>query len=185
MIRERPALHVVAPLGETTDDLIASGDLDALYRRYAPYVAAVAHRLLGRDHEVEDTVQEVFVAAIRGLAQLRDPASAKAWLARVCVRTAHRKLRKRRVLAMLGLSESCSYETVADSSATPEERALIARVYGALDTLPPRERVAWSLRHIEGERLDDIASLCECSLATAKRRIAAASVRLEELLIDD
>ena len=185
MIRERPALHVVAPLTETTDDLIATGDLDALYRRYAPYVAAVAHRLLGRDHEVEDTVQEVFVAAIRGLSQLREPGAAKAWLARVCVRTAHRKLRKRRVLTVFGLSEPCTYETVADPAASPEDRALVARVYGALDTLPPRERVAWSLRHIEGERLDDIATLCGCSLATAKRRIAAASVRLEEMLLDD
>jgi RNA polymerase sigma-70 factor, ECF subfamily len=45
--------------------------------------------------------------------------------------------------------------------------------------------VAWSLRHIEGERLDEVAALCECSLATAKRRIAAASVRLEEMLSDD
>jgi RNA polymerase sigma-70 factor, ECF subfamily len=185
MIRERSALRVVPPLGETTDDLIAGGDLDALYRRYAPYVAAVAHRLLGRDHEVEDTVQEVFIAAIRGFAQLREPGAAKGWLARVCVRTAQKKLHKRRLLGMLGISEAPGYEMVADPSATPEERALVARVFRALDTLPPRERVAWSLRHIEGERLDEVAALCECSLATAKRRIAAASVRLEEMLSDD
>src|SRR6187431_1395413 len=102
MIRERPALHVVAPLGDATDDPLVGGDLDGLYRRYAPYVAAVAHRLLGRDDEVEDTVQEVFVAAIRGLAQLREPAAVKGWLARVCVRNAHRRLRRRRVLALVG-----------------------------------------------------------------------------------
>jgi RNA polymerase sigma-70 factor (ECF subfamily) len=41
------------------------------------------------------------------------------------------------------------------------------------------QRLAWTLRHIEGERLEDVAARCGCSLATAKRRIAAAHAHLQ------
>lgn len=38
--------------------------LEDLYHRFAPYVAAIAGRILGRESEVEDVVQDVFVAAL-------------------------------------------------------------------------------------------------------------------------
>jgi len=37
-----------------------------LYKRFAPYVAAIASRILGRETEVEDVVQDVFIAALSG-----------------------------------------------------------------------------------------------------------------------
>jgi RNA polymerase sigma-70 factor (ECF subfamily) len=37
-------------------------------------------------------------------------------------------------------------------------------------------RIAWTLRMVEGLELAEVASACGCSLATAKRRIAAAEV---------
>ena len=89
---------------------------DAAFRRYAPYVAAVAHRLLGRDDDVDDTVQEVFIAAVRGMHQLRDEGALKGWLARVAVRVARRKLKTRKLRRFFGLDEAPTYETVADGA---------------------------------------------------------------------
>ncbi|HEX7672259.1 MAG TPA: sigma-70 family RNA polymerase sigma factor [Polyangiaceae bacterium] len=183
MAREPPALHVVARLEEASAGTGAL-DLDILFRRYAPYVAAVAHRLLGRDDEVDDTVQEVFLVAVRGLRAIRDPGAVKAWLARVAVRSARRKLRKRRVRAFFGLDDPAVEGSVTDRSASPEQRALLQRVYGVLDGIPANERIAWSLRYVEGEPLDSVAKLSGCSLATAKRRITAAKRRIEEALAD-
>jgi RNA polymerase sigma-70 factor (ECF subfamily) len=42
------------------------------------------------------------------------------------------------------------------------------------------------LRFVEGETLEDVARACDCSLATAKRRLAAAdaSVRREVVLAE-
>jgi len=159
-------------------------DLDSLFRRYAPYVAAIAHRLLGRDDEVDDTIQEVFLAAVRGLHALRDPAAIRAWLARVTVRSARQRLRKRRLRGFLGLDEPASYDAVIDRGASAEQRALIARLYRVLDGMPANQRIAWSLRHIEGEPLENVASLAGCSLATAKRRIAAAAAHIEGAFSD-
>jgi RNA polymerase sigma-70 factor (ECF subfamily) len=184
MPRGEPALRVVPlPADGAADSSLDGLDLDSLFRRYSPYVAAVAHRLLGRDDDV-DTVQEVFLAAVRGVGQLRDPAAVKGWLARVTVRAARARIRKRSLRRLVGFDEPAVYERVADSGATAEERALLARVYRVLEGMPANQRIAWALRHIEGEPLESVASLCGCSLATAKRRILAASQGLEEAFAD-
>jgi RNA polymerase sigma-70 factor (ECF subfamily) len=115
---------------------------------------------------------------------VRDPAAIRGWLARVTVRVARQRLRKRRVRVFLGLDEPVVYDTVVDQSASAEQRALVARVYSILDRLPANQRIAWSLRHIEGEPLENVASLSGCSLATAKRRISAAAEKLEEAFSD-
>jgi RNA polymerase sigma-70 factor, ECF subfamily len=183
MNRARAALRVVTA-APATELAAETPDFDWVYRRYASYVAAVAHRLLGRDDEVDDTVQEVFMVAVRGLPKLRDPAAVKPWLARVAVRVSRRKLRVRRMRAFFGVLDPTVYHTVADDSATPEERALLERMYCILDSLPANWRIAWTLRHVEGERLESVAALSGCSLATAKRWIAAAAQTLEEALAD-
>ena len=58
------------------------------------------------------------------------------------------------------------------------QRLLAVRRRRALDGVSAKERVAWVLRHVQGESLEDTALLCECSLATAKRRIAEADVHV-------
>jgi len=189
MPREPPALHVVSSLPQVRGGLEAEVeaprlDLDTLFRRYAPYVAAVAHRLLGRDDDVDDTVQEVFLAAVRGLSRIRDPGAVKAWLARIAVRSARRRLRKRRLRAFFGLDEPAVYESVADGGASPDQKAILSRVYGVLDSMPANHRIAWSLRYVEGEPLETVATLSGCSLATAKRRIAAAAKTIDEAFAD-
>ena len=67
---------------------------------------------------------------------------------------------------------------------SPERRALLSRVYQVLDRIPVEQRLAWSLRYVEGEKLERVAEQCGCSLATAKRRIAAAHARIQGELID-
>ncbi len=151
-----------------------AGDLDSLFRKYAPYVAAIGLRILGRKDEVDDLVQDVFVEAQRGIEQLREPAAAKGWLATVAVRIATRRLRRRRLRGFVGLDEGADYSRLVASSASPAERALLAEVYRVLDRLPAEQRVAWTLRYVEGEELKRVGELCGCSLATVKRRVAAA-----------
>jgi RNA polymerase sigma-70 factor (ECF subfamily) len=156
---------------------------DALFRRYGRTVAAVTVRLLGRDdHEVDDVVQEVFWLASRRMHRLQDIEGARGWLVTATTRLVRRRLRRRRWRALFHAREPLG--EVPAPGATPEQRALLARLYGVLEQLPVEPRLAWVLRHLEGERLEDVARACGCSLATAKRRIAAAQQVLEEVLRD-
>jgi RNA polymerase sigma-70 factor (ECF subfamily) len=178
--RPTPELHLVRD-GEPKPP---SDPVEAAYRAYASYVAAVAFRVLGRDIDVDDVVQEVFLAAARGLTTIRDAQATQAWLRTITLRLAHRKLRGRRVLAFFGLDPQPDYGEQLASGASPEHRATLARVYRLLDQLPPAQRIAWTLRYVEGEQLEDVARLCECSLATAKRRITTAQQLVERGMSD-
>jgi RNA polymerase sigma-70 factor (ECF subfamily) len=157
-------------------------DLHALYRMYARYVAWFATRLLGHDEEVADVVHDVFIQAERSLRDRREPLAVKRWLATTTVRSSTHRLRLRRLRFALGLRRDVRHESMIASDSTPEEQAACAELYRALDRLPAQERVAWGLRYLQDEPLESVAALCGCSLATAKRRIAAAQARIRKEL---
>jgi RNA polymerase sigma-70 factor, ECF subfamily len=171
-----PQLRIVPP-AETED-------VDNVFRLHAPYVAGVAMRLLGRDDEVQDVVQETFLAALTRIAQLREPEAIRGWLATIAVRLASRRLRARRIRAFFGLDAQRELDSLVSNDASPEHRALLRGIYAQLDELPVAQRVAWVLRHVEGEPLERVAQLCRCSLATAKRRITAAHEVLQAEVAD-
>lgn len=152
-----------------------------VYRAYSAYVAAIVYRLLGRDHEVDDIVQEVFVAAAGGLDRLREPDAVKGWLATVAVRLSMRRLRWRRLRGFLGL-DATTENDIASTAGDPTDRILLTRVYAVLDEQPAKDRAAWVLHRVEEQTLPEAARLCGCSLATVKRRIERVQRVLEERL---
>jgi RNA polymerase sigma-70 factor, ECF subfamily len=156
-------------------------DTASAYRRYAPYVAKIGMRILGRRDEIEDYVQDVFVSVHRNLGALREPGAFKSWLATLAVHEATRRLKRQKLRRWFGLDATPDYADIADAEASPEERTLLARVFLLLDSLAAEDRVAWTLRHIEGETMVRVAELCSCSLSTAKRRVASAELALERL----
>ena len=160
----------------------ATPEFDALYAAHARYVAGLAGRLLGRDDEVADVVQDVFLVAHRGLGSLRAPGAARGWLARVTVRIASRRLRKRRLRAFLGLNTTVDCDLVVDTRETPELRPLAALLYAALDRMPTRYRLPWILHHLADQTLEGVADALGSSAATVKRRISEAERRLRPLL---
>jgi len=151
---------------------------DDVFRRYAPYVAALALRLLGWPADVDDVVQDVFIQAHRDLARLRDPAALRPWLRRIAVRRARRWLRKRWVRRRARESDVDAHTDLADAAASPEERAEIAHLYRVLDRMPRDERLVWVLRFVEGETLESIAGLLGASVSTVQRRLRAAETTM-------
>jgi RNA polymerase sigma-70 factor (ECF subfamily) len=159
--------------------------LEDVYRRYCRYVGAVVLRLGGRRGEVDDLVQEVFVEAARGIRGLREPAAVKGWLATIAVRLVRRRLQLRRMWRLFGLDAEVDYAGLIDPAASPHDKLLVRTVYRVLDELPVADRLAFTLHHMEGEKLEDVARLCRCSCATAKRRIARARQALEDRMGND
>jgi RNA polymerase sigma-70 factor, ECF subfamily len=154
---------------------------DMLYRRHAHYLLAISARLLSDRAEGEEVVQDTFVVGFEQLGTLREPAALRGWLARIAVSLVRRRLRRARLLRLLGLDRSADDATLA-SLAAPElgadDRAELALVDRVLRRMPANLRIAWMLRRVEGLPLAEVASACACSLATAKRRISAADVEV-------
>lgn len=181
-----PSKGLVGASSETAaQDATNSVFARQVYDRYAPYVAAVAMKLMGRDGDVEDVVQDVFVSALPGLASVRDREAIKGWLSTITVRLCTLKLRRRRLMRWLRLDRFEEPPALVDPSLNGEERATLANVYRELDCMPTSDRVAWVLRHIEDHSALEVAQLCGCSLATAKRRISRADALVRKVIADD
>lgn len=153
---------------------------EALFRRHAGLVNGLAYRLIGRDADLDDLVQDCFAEAWRSLGRLKEPAAFSSWLGAIVVRTAHKLLRRRRLLARLGLRAETpvDLDSLVSSAAPADVRAELHAVYRIVDSLPAATRVAFLLRRVEGLPLDEVASLTGASLATVKRRVAEGERRI-------
>jgi RNA polymerase sigma-70 factor (ECF subfamily) len=150
---------------------------EMLYRRHATFLLGICTRLLREMSDAEDVVQDAYIDAFEQLPNLRHPHLFRRWLTGIAVHKVHRRLRRRRLLRILGLADSQqehSLESCLAGGASPEVYADIVCLDHSLRKLADAPRVAWQLRYIEGYRLEEVADLCQCSLATAKRRIAEA-----------
>jgi RNA polymerase sigma-70 factor, ECF subfamily len=154
---------------------------DVIYRRHAHYLLAIAIRLLSNRGEGEEVVQDTFLVGFQQLGRLREPAALRGWLARIAVSLVRRRLRRERLMRFLGLDggdDDATLASLAGSALRPDDRAELALVDRVLRRIPADQRIAWMLRRVEGLPLAEVASACACSLATAKRRVAAADAEI-------
>ena len=159
---------------------IKQGDhlaMETLYLRYVHKVTGIAAKLLRHSADIEDVVQDTFIAAFRDMAQLNEPQFVERWLVRIAIHRVHRRFRRRTLKRALGLDRSIDDERLVDQvgvAAPQEARAEIALLDSALNDMGMKERTCFVLRYLEGYRLEEVARLSGCSLATVKRRIATA-----------
>jgi RNA polymerase sigma-70 factor (ECF subfamily) len=160
-------------------DLLA---FELLYRRHSGFALNLAVRIQGSSNDAEDIVHDAFLKASERLSELREASAFRPWLGSIVVRMVRTRLRRKRLLRSLGLasSEPIELDAIASPNADPESRVLLAQVYSLLQTLPADDRIAWTLRYVDHHRLEVVAKLADCSLATAKRRILRAQRFLVE-----
>ncbi len=157
---------------------------EALFRRHARMANGLAFRLMGNDADVDDLVQDAFFAAFSALDRIENPQAFGGWLAAIVVRTAHKRLRRRRLMTRLGLvrTEPVDLDRVVSRTVPPDVGVELRAIYALVDRLPAGERVALVLRRVEGLNLEEVARRMGLSLATVKRRLAAAQSRLDGML---
>jgi RNA polymerase sigma-70 factor, ECF subfamily len=156
---------------------------EAIFRRHAPMINRLAYRLMAGDADVDDVVQDVFVAALRRLDRLQDPQALAGWLRAIVVGTVHKRVRKARLLRRLGLlrREEIDFDEFVSQAASPEIRAELAAIYRLAEELSVDERSALILHRVEGRSLAQVAEEMGLSLATVKRRLAKADERLARM----
>lgn len=180
-----PAHRLAASPAPDPDEVLVArilrGDEEAfrrLYLRHSRYVASVIVRLSGDDAELDDIVQDTFIRAAERIATLREPAYVRRWLVTIAVRLCQGRLARRHRRGLLRKQWSHGLARSSD----PEDRAPADELYAALDDVPDKLRIPWLLHRVEGEKLEDVARMCDVSLATIKRRIAGAQKKLDRRL---
>lgn len=156
-----------------------AGDRDAeslLYRRFASGVLSTAVRLVGSVSAGEDVVQDAFLICLARLGQLKNPAQFRPWLLSIVVSLSSKRLRRERLLKWVGLDAvaDAPLHHHASGVASVEARGELAVLDAVLRRLPVAQRLAWMLRYVEGEKLEDVAEAMGKSLSTTKRYVLAA-----------
>jgi RNA polymerase sigma-70 factor, ECF subfamily len=154
---------------------------EALFRRYARLALGLAYRILPSDLDIDDLVQDSFLYAFERLNGLTNPQAFQAWLSSIVVRTAGKRLRRRKLQVRLGLRSYTPIDAdeVISRTAPPDVAAELRAVYGLLEKLPVEERIALVLRRVERLEIPEIAEQMKLSVSTVKRRLNAAEARLE------
>jgi RNA polymerase sigma-70 factor (ECF subfamily) len=161
---------------------ILDGDVDAysvLVRRYRDGCFRFALRQLGNREDAEDALQEAFIRAFRGLRTCRERERFQAWLYTIVVnecrtRGTRRAKRERRFVDDVG-------EEIADPSEGAES-ALSDEIAYALRQLPPEQREAFLLKHVEDLSYEQIAEMTGVGVSALKMRVKRGCERLRELL---
>jgi RNA polymerase sigma-70 factor (ECF subfamily) len=171
-----PSAPLAPPGGAALATELRFGTANAgiLFRQYVRYVARIGQRILGRNADVDDVIQDVFLAVHHDLHNLRDPGCTKGWIATIAVRVARQRLADR--AAQRRIREIPSYELQAFGAppVSAEHTADLSGMLQVLLGLPPLHRTAWLLKHVDDQPLGRIAALSNCSESTAQRRIRAA-----------
>ena len=142
------------------------------FERHRPYLRSVAYRMLGSPTESEDAVQEAWLRLSRTRSEIENPA---AWLTTVIGRVCIDMLRARRSRREDYVGSWLPEPVVSvDTDPGPEESALIADSVGlallvVLETLSPRERVAFVLHDMFAVPFDEIGPIIEASPAAARQ----------------
>lgn len=169
---------------------ILGGRRDAfrvIVEREGPTLVRACHRILGDLHEAEDAAQEAFVIAFRSLSTWRGEGSIGAWLSRIAVRIALRKVKGRRSVSWLraGDDDAREHEMVSGLpdpmtiAIQGERSAAIRSAVAALDE-PYREVVA--LRFFAERSLAEIAEQTGRPLGTVKTHLHRGLLRLRDRL---
>lgn len=155
----------------------------SIYERHARAVYRFLERLLGDQESAEDALQETFVRLHRGLKSFDPTRPLRPFLFSVARNVAIDAIRARqkrpRPDALPPEQPAVASPDSSEAASRSERRKL---VHDALAALAPEHRALLLLRHVEGQKLEEIADSSDCTVRTAYNRLRAASVLLEREL---
>jgi RNA polymerase sigma-70 factor, ECF subfamily len=167
---------------------------ELLVREHGPRMRAAIVRLRGPVADVDDALQDAFLAAFRGLAGFEGRSRLSTWLHRIAVNAALMRARARRdepAEDLEGLLPQFSPHGAfiggqrrwAEAPEVELQREeLRAGVRAAIDRLPENYRIPLVLRDIEGLSHAEIAEGLGTSVNAAKIRVHRARQALKTLL---
>jgi RNA polymerase sigma-70 factor (ECF subfamily) len=165
--------------------------LERVFKAHAPVLERTLARLLRSGADVEDALQQTFVAAIRGFPRFRAEASIGTWLTRIAVHQALELMRRphhRRGIALELVGEPVDEGAVPDRQG--DARRKLERIREHLDALSANKRMAFVLHVIEGRPMVEVAALMDASVPATKSRVMwarrglLARLRRDPLLAD-
>jgi RNA polymerase sigma-70 factor, ECF subfamily len=174
---------------------VRAGDTEAFeyfVRQYQPKITRIAYRLLKDLGEADCAAQESFLRAWQSLNQFRAGSTFETWLTRICINWCKDRLKRRRVVLYFHQApaeredEEGPRDTVPHPEPSPERRAqsreIRDRLSAAIESLSPRQKTVFTLKHFEELSIPEIADLMGLDSGTVKSHLFRAAQKIRESL---
>jgi len=167
-----------------------SGDAEAfreLFRTHRQDVARLAQRMLGRQTDLEDIVQEVFLQVHRSIRDFRHGARFSTWLYRVTVNVVlmHRRAAKSRPVFGEAPEHVAAVDQRPRADEQLERQRRVHAFHRLLDRLSEKKRLVFVLHELEGLAPGEIAKIVGSPVLTVRTRLFYARRELLALLAEE
>lgn len=166
------------------------GAFRQLFDRHRDRVFNLAYRYTGSYADAEEISQDVFLKVYKKAASFRREARFTTWLYRITVNTCLNSKRRKKVatesLDSLQAAGTGLHEPAAPPADDPGEiyrrRKKAALIRQALDSLPPKQRIAFVMGKFEGYSYDEISSVLGINANAVAALMHRAKERLRKVL---
>jgi RNA polymerase sigma-70 factor (ECF subfamily) len=165
---------------------------EKIVKKYESRIFTFGLKMCGQLQDAEDIAQETFLSALRYLEGFREETKLRNWLFKIAARACIRKRRKKKCEPDREISlESLVHgdgpnarHEIPDWSEDPSDRVLRAElrqvIDGAIQSLPHKYRLVFSLRDIEGFSTQETAEILDISPQSVKTRLHRARLSLRK-----
>jgi RNA polymerase sigma-70 factor (ECF subfamily) len=177
---------------------VLAGDRDAfraLVERHSRSIFRVAYRMTGDAQDAEEIVQETFLRAYKSLDRFELRANLSTWLYRIAVNRTLDFLSARKTQMHAKDAYQITDHPEADEDRQVQlsahgpgpERLLLSlevktKIAQALGLLTPAERVAFTMRHMDGQSIEEISQALGLKVSAAKNTVFRAVQKLRQQL---
>jgi RNA polymerase sigma-70 factor (ECF subfamily) len=164
-------------------------------RAYQKKITRIAQRFLRDAGEADCAAQERFLRAYQNLGDFQEGSSFQTWLSRICINWCKDRLKRRKVVLFFHQAPAPEDEDsqgpgdlAPATDPSPERRAagreIRERLGLAMESLSPRQRTIFVMKHFEEMSIPDIAELTGLDPGTIKSHLFRAAQKIRERLAD-
>ena len=157
------------------------------FQTFRPKLYRIATFILGnRDPEVEDVVQEAFLAALTDLPKFQFRSSFFHWLRKICVYRCYERIRRRKRLVMNAdeemesLTHRAAIEKDREKTKEDQQGGLLQILKAELEALGERCREILRLRDQEGKNYSQLSAHFKIPIGTVMSRLARCKEELRQ-----
>jgi len=158
-----------------------------LFYRYDKKVFSIAAQYFQSSDDAKDVYQEVFIRVYKGLKKFEFRSEFSTWLFRVTTNVCLTHKAQYKKFQNVSISpdehdESPKMELKSSEENEPDNQLISTETKGkiqsAVDSLAPKQRMAFMLKHIHNYKIREIAKMMECSEGTVKKYLFIATDKL-------
>lgn len=161
-----------------------------LVEHYRNRVFHTVLNILQDSKEAEDAAQETFIQVFESIGSFKEESSLYTWICRIATRKALDKIRRRKTREKLRKilpwwmpdEKRSAAENFQHPGIAAENKEKAAVLFRAIDALPEKQRLAFTLIKVQGMSYDEACAIMEQNVKAVESLITRAKLNLQKQL---